>query len=351
MGGLPVPRRDQQWRDPGATLPPGSSSSIVRARLVIVSGPSGAIEGIFVYKAGTVPGAGNGPILAITNASKDPYGNTVHPVFQAGNPAAGAGYTQIDSNGNLFAIGNTGAYVEVTPGGVQPQIVFHLPASSLTSDGVVFASQVLSGGTLAIESPARTSGDTPFQIQLQSKLDSANGQPLMLLGGTGTAKVWVPSANLIQTDAAVTITGAVTLGPGLVTVGGITVNPTSGAIGNGRIFQDAWHTIPLAAGWSAGTNGPPNYRISADGSFLELSGEVTGTTGTGGNGDFSTALPAGYFDASNTRIGPVVMASNLPGTGSPRVAVTTTGILSLRGYGTSGVAIDCYLDGTRIRVL
>jgi hypothetical protein len=60
-------------------IQPGTSSSVVQARLVIVSGPTGVIEGIFVYAPGTTPGPGNTPIAAMTNGTTDPFSNTVKP--------------------------------------------------------------------------------------------------------------------------------------------------------------------------------------------------------------------------------------------------------------------------------
>jgi hypothetical protein len=78
-GGLPDRRLDQQRDYPPAGVQPGSSAGIVRARLVIVSGPSGAISGIFVYAAGTTPALGNPPIVSVTNGTSDPFGNPVVP--------------------------------------------------------------------------------------------------------------------------------------------------------------------------------------------------------------------------------------------------------------------------------
>lgn len=73
--GLPPPRPDQGFAPPGSPMAPGSQSAVVRAREVIVSGPSGAVVGVFVYAAGTTPGAGNEPIASMTNQASDPFGN------------------------------------------------------------------------------------------------------------------------------------------------------------------------------------------------------------------------------------------------------------------------------------
>jgi hypothetical protein len=42
---------------------------------VIVSGPTGALVGVFVYAAGAIPGPGTGPIDSLTNQTTDPFGN------------------------------------------------------------------------------------------------------------------------------------------------------------------------------------------------------------------------------------------------------------------------------------
>jgi hypothetical protein len=74
-GGLPPPRPDQGYAPTGAPMAPGSQTPIVRAKQVIVSGPSGAVVGVFVYNAGTTPGPGNEPIASLTNQPADPFGN------------------------------------------------------------------------------------------------------------------------------------------------------------------------------------------------------------------------------------------------------------------------------------
>lgn len=70
-GGLPGARPDQQYRPTGPQGPVGSSSSIVRARRVIVSGPN---EGMFSYS----PSVGPGNLVGSTGiavAGTDQYGN------------------------------------------------------------------------------------------------------------------------------------------------------------------------------------------------------------------------------------------------------------------------------------
>ena len=99
--GLPA-RRVDQVRQPGTPATSPGSSSVVRARFVIVSGEG---DGVFVYASGTTPGLGNPPIAWMGGAGVDPYGNVLTAV--AGVDATGT-----------FAVGS---YIGVTtPGSLPP---------------------------------------------------------------------------------------------------------------------------------------------------------------------------------------------------------------------------------------
>lgn len=63
----------------GLGVQPGVTSGVVVATQVIVYGPAGQPTGLFLYAAGTTPGPGNPPLVAITSSASDPYGNTVSP--------------------------------------------------------------------------------------------------------------------------------------------------------------------------------------------------------------------------------------------------------------------------------
>ncbi len=80
MGGLiPPPINAPAGQPTPVGVQPGVSGGIVRARQVIVSGPSGSVVGVFVYAVGTTPGLGNGPIASMTNQPDDPFGNPTEP--------------------------------------------------------------------------------------------------------------------------------------------------------------------------------------------------------------------------------------------------------------------------------
>ena len=59
----------------------GVQQAVIIANVVIVSGSAGTITGVFIYATGTTPGAGNPPIISITNQAADPFGNTVPQGF------------------------------------------------------------------------------------------------------------------------------------------------------------------------------------------------------------------------------------------------------------------------------
>ena len=121
--GLVRPLNAPPGVSPAAGVQPGVSTGVEYARIVIVFGPAGAVSGVFVYPAGTTPGAGNAAVESVSNASKDPYGNAIHPGimsqvpggawvslfqgilnFQGGSQAAGtAGGNLVFSTGGEFA--------------------------------------------------------------------------------------------------------------------------------------------------------------------------------------------------------------------------------------------------------
>lgn len=74
------PYEDRPQPAPG--LGPSQGQN-VRARVVIVTGPTGSVSGVFVYSPGTIPALGNPPIASMTAGTKDPFGNTVIPQITA----------------------------------------------------------------------------------------------------------------------------------------------------------------------------------------------------------------------------------------------------------------------------
>lgn len=131
--------------------------------------------------------------------------------------------------------------------------------------------------------------------------------------------------------------------------GSIVLNGNGGANGTGGITQDGWHPLPYASGWAdrGASYAAGKYRLSPDGYFVEFAGQCAATLGSGGSGNTIATLPAGYYDTATERAAPISMTGNLPGTGSPRVRINTSGGFVLDGFG-SAVAVVVQLDGTRI---
>lgn len=143
--GLPPPRPDQRYAPTGAPMAPGSPN-VIRARLVIVSGPTGAVNGIFIYQPGTTPGAGNGPVLSGTESTADPSGNAVKP-----------GWTS-------YAAPGSGTYAELING------FLLLNAAGANTPCEVVAQ---APGFAVMSSGNAVPSDTPAAVSAQSA--SANG--------------------------------------------------------------------------------------------------------------------------------------------------------------------------------
>jgi len=118
---------------PAAAIPvpgvqPGTTGPFITAIYVIIYGPAGTPTGLFVYQPGTTPGPGNPPVLSVTEASADPYGNAVDQGFVSYGAASIV--TQL-TNGQL----NIGVLYNAVTG--------NEPASISSPDGV---SLLLSSG-------------------------------------------------------------------------------------------------------------------------------------------------------------------------------------------------------------
>lgn len=165
--GLPPPRPDQAYTPGGAPMAPGSQTPVVRARQVIVFGPSGQVVGIFVYAVGTTPGAGNPPVDSITRSATDPFGNAVQEDF--------------------VAYGSGGAYVQMTDGQINFQGASgqESPAQILTDDfaGLLQLTSGLVNGTdvdaeivmLSQDAGAGTSSITLTATQVLVNTGNLNG--------------------------------------------------------------------------------------------------------------------------------------------------------------------------------
>jgi hypothetical protein len=223
--GLVPPLNAPPGIPPGYGTQPGSSSPIVRARLVIVSGPG---DGVFVY-SGT-PALGNPPIAWMGSGLVDPYGNILPST--TGVAASGtfqAGDTIINANG-IFIYSGTPGPTTLTYSITNTNV--HDPFGTLT--GIGFASYAVG-----------------FQASLtagQLNFGTAAGSTFLAANANGTMK-------------ATTATGY------------------SGTLGLGGV-STTLHTVtqaalnPLSDAWPVAANDPDAltcYRLTVG---------LSGTTGT-----------------------------------------------------------------------
>jgi len=154
LGGQTPQRPDQAYAgQQGQAVAPGSPN-VVRARLVIVFGPTGAVNGVFIYQPGTAPGAGNGPVLSGTEAVKDPFGNTTQPGWVSyASPGSGSWAALINSMLQLMVAG------AFAPAEVNSNVA----------------------GQLILDSGAATGADSQAAVQVNSSAASGLGVRLVQL--------------------------------------------------------------------------------------------------------------------------------------------------------------------------
>lgn len=220
--GLPPPRPDQGFAPAGTPMAPGSPN-VVRARQVIVFGPSGAIVGIFVYAAGTTPGPGNPPVDSITRSSTDPWGNPVEPDFVA--YGSGGAYSQL-TDGVLNFFGSTGQFS---------------PAQLRTLDVAGFLDMVsglVTGSDVAAE----------FTLQSQSASSVTDGQAILNAGqfSVNAQSLFSEQVNISPSD-----------GPFIL---GETFHDVSGGAGLGtvRVKLTPWNAVFLDVQVSSSSTGTFN---------------------------------------------------------------------------------------------
>jgi hypothetical protein len=355
--GLPRRRLDQVRR-PGSPATAPGSSSVVRARFVIVSGPG---DGVFVYAPGTTPGLGNPPIAWMGGGLVDPFGNILPSTtgvegggtFQAGTaitinqaglftsatgneilmyfgaPAAGnlvmslstANAVDTDSKGNQVFPG----YTEIRPGSTAGYVAMNL------SDGVISWYQAatesaLSGGfVMSMLASAENSGF------------SANGIPQV----SGVIPADFYSLDRSVTSISTHSTGNVTA-PTAIT-DAFTIDTQNGAV------PLAFHTIKT---FFNGTWGGQAMTVYADisGTFTALCtvGAVFASgvaSGDSVNGWLELELEVITSTTCRLHIAGSIIDSTLNagkltnGTGAPVSSTVATGIAMAAG-GTVAIAIE-----------
>jgi hypothetical protein len=203
LGGLPAQRPDQQRNYPPTGVQPGSSSGIVRARLVIVSGTG--VSGVFVYDG--TPGLGNPPIVSITNGDVDPYGNTVIPGLDVTQGViSGTTISASTFEGSDFVIDSSGAFFyNGTPGAGNPPVLNIVPPGVTTDP---FGNTVIPVLTVGNATAAHLEVDQSGIMYLTNASNSIT----LLADPALTLIEWIPGG--LGTDPAVTIAAVTGTDPG-----------------------------------------------------------------------------------------------------------------------------------------
>ena len=272
-GGLPQRRLDQQYNPPAPPGPVGGAAGIVRARLVIVSGAG--VVGVFVYNG--TPGPGNPPIVSITSASTDPFGNPVTP---------GIDITQGSISGpvNIMVGQPGGSSVSVLPNVNTPLNITTAIAGIIqaaveltTTDGAevlpgLLGSVLLGAGAAAKMATVLTSpfGSAGAALVLEATNDGGTDTPVITLGTVTTpdSSTEVFSPLLTVTPFALLVYAA----SGAVTV-------TTKTAGSGTIPVPAGVTVGRIQCWGPSGGGCGGIAASGEpgGGSGEYAEEPSGT--------------------------------------------------------------------------
>lgn len=161
----------------GKAYPQGFSVS-----LGIIIGPQivvdGTNDGLFVYASGTTPGLGNPPIIALSNGTADPYGNSVRP----GDASV---------NASLIALGThfgTNAFVQLIAS-LSPSVNLGTGDASENSPGSIGSIITGSGPSRTvstlIESPDFTGGAFAQLLLTSPSLDGTTSGTIAQIGSAG----------------------------------------------------------------------------------------------------------------------------------------------------------------------
>lgn len=245
--GLPRRRVDQVRQPATAATAPGSSST-VRARIVIVSGPA---DGVFVYAPGTIPALGNPPVDWLNGGSADPFGNPL--------PSPGSG-----SQGNLGWVALDNGSILLAGAGV--------PSSH--------AAQIegFNAGNLQLTSPIESGADTAAVFQLFSKAANGGVQPEAAVVGGLSVTDTILAESTVEL-AAQSSTPAATPGAQLYSnATGTAAGETTGGLAGTLALTGVSTTVrtvtqaamnPLSDAWPIPANEPnalTAYTLDVDGS-------------------------------------------------------------------------------------
>jgi hypothetical protein len=278
----------------------------------------GVGSGFFVYNG--APALGNPPILAITNASKDPYGNTVTPqaitdygmpfLIYSGPPAAGnliisvASEAGTDEFTNPYPMGisvgaSNAGQVQLIPG--NPSFIL-FPVAGTWNNYPLIGVKSSTSSSLNIQSGSDPIGKDTMFIEFNSGIAGSGANWYMTYldsnGGNNT--------QIEGTYAGTAFYVVNTL---------IAVEPGTGTSTTNPAKPESWHNLPA---WSGGNvlTGTGRYRLTPDN---EIEIEINGTFSITGS-PVSADLPAAYQPDN---------AMNWPIFGGDRANINTSGAITV----------------------
>lgn len=321
-GGNPAMRPDQRLQPiTRAGSGPAPQSQTFIGHLVIIFG-SGPGTGFFLYNGS--PGPGNPPILSITSASTDPYGNPV-PANTINAPTlpliigAITALRETLNPGPLLLYGSTTTVVDVR----NASGTFVAPAG-VTSVQVFATGEGGSGSTTVTGSPGGGGGGGGEEANDTAAVTPGNSYPFTIgTGGTGTDTTF--------TGDALTVTAHHGLNAVSTTIGAAGGSGSTnahhfngGTGGNGRVSP------AVNGGGGGGAAGPGSVGGTGGTPAGGSGGAGSGVIGAGGNG--GAGAGTGGTGTSNGANG------TAPGGGGGG-AITTPGVA---GTGAPGQIIFVY---------
>jgi hypothetical protein len=285
LGRVTRPRQLFQ-RPQGQGVAPGSQTGVIRGRVVIVSGPTGAVVGVFVYAAGTTPALGNPPIVAITNQTLDPFGNSVQPA------------DSLATSAEFIVLGAAGSYFQVAAQSGLASALLGTGDGSETSPGILDATVIGSGSSrqLATEIQSPNFGGNPAAIQIICESDDSTVNSQINLNCINRT-VFGISGDAWWADG----TGQMNL-------------PSAGGP---FIFGETYHDVSGGSGNMARVKLLPWNMVSID---VQASWAATGTT-------TMASLPSASYYPTQTR--QFAVASNAAVAQNARVFIPTSGATQL----------------------
>lgn len=291
---------------------------------------------LFIYTG--APALGNPPILAITSAATDPFGNSIRP----GDANAAAPFIALGP----APAGGTASFIQLV-GGALVSLLMGTGDSAETAPGSV-------SSTITGAAGART-----YQTVVQAALNALSGiGQLILTSGSVDGTTTGSSAQLLADDshAMVYVGGTVASGanPQVLTQGGLyQVNNQSG----GAPFRISRTPLTLVGGFAAvaGELAPSVFLDPLNGGQLVFAGRMT-VPAAPNSVDFAV-LPAGLFSPNTpfslpttSRRAPLSYLGGAALAGSPRLFMSSAGHLQLSGIPAGGAGNDVDLGGAVIRL-